>query len=517
MDMTSLHFKVKSEENIDGETADEANNLLRNGILVETSKGLICMSLNDALSSDLNLSVDDLRNVAAQLISQQNVVGNKDRIVQTNINCDSDGFSSECSDISTTTSGSSVQSTFITFSSLANEIQTNIFNCENQIQSIINRPKIVSISNRTFEKTVNVNNSNNAAKEKTSAPTIEIKPASGMTNKCVTASIKAQSGEPIQQIPAVAKNITDVSKPKKGRGGWPKGRKRKPELLNLPPKAPATGYNLYLNEQRKLFKESTLAFHEITKIIGNKWSSLTLEEKKPYLEKAEEDKKRYREELKQYRQSDAYRAYLSKKRKKRLQNNVLSESDMDATDDFDEEDNEELYCRTCDQWFHNLHNKREHLQGKQHLQSVAGDITRELGSDIEGVGNTSTFSFSTSLDESSLDGMPNLKNAADKNDISVSSVYDAMANLTAIVSKRENEIKILKNRQQEAISQQQALCSQLLQLNERHKKLQKDLLQLKENEKNMENHVFHLWQVPSWFIITDFNTDPAPDFNEGTE
>lgn len=44
---------------------------------------------------------------------------------------------------------------------------------------------------------------------------------------------------------------------------------------------------------------------------------------------------RYREELKQYRQSGAYRSYLNKKRKKRLQNNVLSESDMDATDDFD--------------------------------------------------------------------------------------------------------------------------------------------------------------------------------------
>lgn len=80
---------------------------------------------------------------------------------------------------------------------------------------------------------------------------------------------------------------------KKGRGGWPKGRKRKPELLNLPPKAPATGYNLYLNEQRGFFKDSTLQFYEITKIVGNKWSSLTLEEKKPYLDRAEEDKKRF--------------------------------------------------------------------------------------------------------------------------------------------------------------------------------------------------------------------------------
>lgn len=104
---------------------------------------------------------------------------------------------------------------------------------------------------------------------------------------------------------------------------------------------------------------------------------------------------------------------------------------------FQEEDNEELYCRTCDQWFHNLHNKREHLQGKQHLQSVAGDINRELGSDIEGVGTTSTISFSTSLDESSLDGMPNLKSATDDQaSSSMCNVHDAMANLAAIVTSK---------------------------------------------------------------------------------
>jgi hypothetical protein len=35
---------------------------------------------------------------------------------------------------------------------------------------------------------------------------------------------------------------------------------------------------------------------------------------------------------------------------------------------FQDEDNEELYCRTCDQWFSSLHNKKEHLYGRQHLQ-----------------------------------------------------------------------------------------------------------------------------------------------------
>lgn len=265
------------------------------------------MSLNDALSLDLNLSVDDLRNVAAQLISQQNVVAHPTKIGHINLNCDSDGFSSECSDISTTTSGSTVLSNFKTIPPLLNEVHANMFKYENQTNSII-RPKGENIIVLSEEKPVDV---------KIGISTIT---------------------EPVMAVDPVVNQIKvsiDISKPKKGRGGWPKGRKRKPELLNLPPKAPATGYTLYLNEQRKLFKDSSLAFHEITKIIGNKWSSLTLEEKKPYLEKAEEDKKRYREELKQYRQSDAYRAYLTKKRKKRMQYNVMSESDMDATDDFD--------------------------------------------------------------------------------------------------------------------------------------------------------------------------------------
>lgn len=39
MESPNLQIKIKSDPNLEGETADEANNLLRNGILVETSKG----------------------------------------------------------------------------------------------------------------------------------------------------------------------------------------------------------------------------------------------------------------------------------------------------------------------------------------------------------------------------------------------------------------------------------------------------------------------------------------------
>ena len=36
-------------------------------------------------------------------------------------------------------------------------------------------------------------------------------------------------------------------------------------------------------------------------------------------------------------------------------------------------ENDDLYCRTCRQFFSSLHNKREHLLGKQHLQNLTGN------------------------------------------------------------------------------------------------------------------------------------------------
>lgn len=66
---------------------------------------------------------------------------------------------------------------------------------------------------------------------------------------------------------------SDCSKPAKKRGGWPKGRKRKPEIRSeiRPPKAPATGYVIFLNEKRKDYRDmpftevcySVLKKHEV--------------------------------------------------------------------------------------------------------------------------------------------------------------------------------------------------------------------------------------------------------------
>lgn len=288
------------------------------------------MSLNDALSSSLNLSAEDLKNLATELILQQNnTKTSKDSpLVLQQVSAgslssiDSDDYTSECSDTNNFINANIIQPTVITVATLPRD---------NQLELSSKIPKLVSLVpvavnlNAKLQPPIHFNADVNSSSENNVNSCISDSDASSI----IISSSKTNLEEKCHLDNETAKP------PTKRRGGWPKGRKRKPELLHLPPKAPATGYNLYLNEQRKLFKGSSLAFHEITKIIGNKWSSLSLNEKKPYLEKAEEEKKRYKEELRAYRQSDAYQLYLAKKRSKRAQYNVLSESDMDATDDFD--------------------------------------------------------------------------------------------------------------------------------------------------------------------------------------
>jgi len=75
-------------------------------------------------------------------------------------------------------------------------------------------------------------------------------------------------------------------------------RKRMLKDVNAP-KAPLTGYVRFLNERRERFREEhpDLAFHEITKALGQKWSSMSQEQKQHYLDEAEKEKERYMKEL----------------------------------------------------------------------------------------------------------------------------------------------------------------------------------------------------------------------------
>jgi len=93
-------------------------------------------------------------------------------------------------------------------------------------------------------------------------------------------------------------------------------RKRLLKDINAP-KAPLTGYVRFLNEHREKFREEhpDMPFHEVTKVLGQKWTSMSQEEKQQYLEEAEKDKERYMKALEGYQQTPAYREFQMKKRK----------------------------------------------------------------------------------------------------------------------------------------------------------------------------------------------------------
>ncbi|XP_010640101.1 SWI/SNF-related matrix-associated actin-dependent regulator of chromatin subfamily E member 1-related [Fukomys damarensis] len=176
----------------------------------------------------------------------------------------------------------------------------------------------------------------------------------------------------------------DTEEPKKRKGGWPKGKKRKPPRDLSVPRAPTTGYVIFLNEQRSQLraKHPNLPFTEITKILAAQWAQLSQERKQRYIYAADEDKQRYIRELQAYQSSEAYRAFLRRRAAHRalcgpgapggeLEREDLDLSAMNASEDGD------LRCRTCHQCFSSQHNKREHLLGRQHLHNLTGEFEKD--------------------------------------------------------------------------------------------------------------------------------------------
>ncbi|XP_065051895.1 high mobility group protein 20A-like [Rhopilema esculentum] len=153
------------------------------------------------------------------------------------------------------------------------------------------------------------------------------------------------------------------SGPGSSKGGASKKRRKLLKDANAP-RAPLTGYVRFLNDHRDKVRSENpdLPFHEITKILGQQWSNLPQEQKQQYLDEAEKDKERYMGELEDYQQSERYKDFMQRKRKEAVEMNI---SDND----------EELYCRPCNQHFNSYHNKREHLSGRRHLQVISEQIS----------------------------------------------------------------------------------------------------------------------------------------------
>ena len=195
----------------------------------------------------------------------------------------------------------------------------------------------------------------------------------------VECSDAGQSGEEMTKRASMSGMKTSQAQSSQSQG-----KKRKKLLKDLnAPRAPLTGYVRFLNDHREKIREENpeLPFHEITKRLGQQWSNLPQEQKQQYLDEAEKDKERYMKELEEYQQSESYKEFMEKKRKE--------VAELQAADGDDE-----LYCRPCNQHFNSVHNKREHLSGRRHLQVITEQAER-------GNNSSSTSGLSIKIEPSS--------------------------------------------------------------------------------------------------------------------
>uniref|UniRef100_A0A7N0USE3 HMG box domain-containing protein n=2 Tax=Kalanchoe fedtschenkoi TaxID=63787 RepID=A0A7N0USE3_KALFE len=96
------------------------------------------------------------------------------------------------------------------------------------------------------------------------------------------------------------------------QGGATKGgrkmKKEKPAKDSNKPKRPASAFFVFMEEFRKEFKEKhpeNKAVSVVGKAGGEKWKSLTAEEKAPYVAKAEGRKTEYEKAMKIYNNGEA--------------------------------------------------------------------------------------------------------------------------------------------------------------------------------------------------------------------
>ncbi|KAG9345487.1 hypothetical protein JZ751_008631 [Albula glossodonta] len=298
----------------------------------------------------------------------------------------------------------------------------------------------------------------------------------------------------------------DTEEPKKRKGGWPKGKKRKPQREFSAPRAPTTGYVIFVNERKVQLKAENpdLPFTEITKMLGIQWSQLSLEEKQRYNNEAEKDKQRYIRELIAYQNTEAYQDFLRRKALSKVkdlcsnsQGVVCDEADLEneafALSQIDGDENSDLYCRTCNQYFSSLHNKKEHLLGKQHLLTLTEEFEKETGSQRKGP------EPEEEPDEEEDDEDEEDKELTRLCGLSSLDLSSLEVLLLRQVNLREFELQELKKNLDQERKKQEHLNSELQELQKQKVTLETELQGLRQDGEALESQLHCLKMVPLLF------------------
>ncbi|XP_076436611.1 uncharacterized protein LOC143276099 [Babylonia areolata] len=311
-----------------------------------------------------------------------------------------------------------------------------------------------------------------------------------------------------QQVLSVS--APQEAEPKRKNRGWPKGKKRKPAPLVTGPRAPMTGYVLFAINRRQEIKQShpDLPFSEVTKVLGQEWSSMPMDKKQKFLDEAENDKQRYIDELKQLQKSEIYQTLVKKRR-----TNV--DDAKDDTDNDIEDDGDELHCRVCKLYFSSLHNKKEHLLGKQHLQAITDQLKKGMkkqqkeqeaevrdplvGMEVSDLGGDNSALF---LNDSN-DGSPSSHQCSCwTNPVNVSG---AISDFVHRVFERDQEIFKLRRLLRKHSEDKFTIYTQLQELKDYEGKLQQELRNLSAHTSVLTDRINTLKMVPALFGVEELS------------
>ncbi|XP_055445049.1 high mobility group protein 20A-like isoform X2 [Bubalus kerabau] len=262
---------------------------------------------------------------------------------------------------------------------------------------------------------------------------------------------------------------------------------------------------IFLNEQRSQLRAQhpSLPFPEITKMLAAQWAHLPQEKKQRYVCEADEDKQRYIRELQAYQSSEAYRAFLRRRAAHRVQARCGTGApgyefegkglDFSAVD---ADENDDLYCRTCRQFFSSLHNKREHLLGKQHLQNLTGEFEKDSAECLKHLEllegeEGQNLNKGDSEEEVEYPDPLLLRGLIPEKAFASFDLRFLQEFIFKLLQIRESELRELRKTLERAQAEQEALQRQLLEFQNRQQWLEVELASLKTYgvilEKEFEN------------------------------
>ncbi|XP_059952137.1 uncharacterized protein LOC132488211 [Mesoplodon densirostris] len=160
------------------------------------------------------------------------------------------------------------------------------------------------------------------------------------------------------------------------------------------------------------------------------------------------------------------------------------------------DENDDLYCRTCRQFFSSLHNKREHLLGKQHLQNLTGEFEKDSAEclkhlePLEGEVGQNLNKGDSEEEAECPDPLP-LRGLIPETSFASLDLRFLQEFIFKLLKIKEFEFRELRKTLERAQAEQEALQRQLLEFQNRQQRLEVELAGLKTYgvvlEKEFEN------------------------------